>query len=129
MCTYVRMPTYTPVHTHNTLTHMKVCTKSFTHTVGKSLYNVRMCCHYSVVKIRVKGGIAWKKTGVTIFTCHHVFAPMFSQNISCCLGQWFMYYKLLGMLIQDQYITILFESIIGSHKYQQLYTYSWLLSW
>ena len=50
------------------------------------------------------------------FTCHHVFASMFSQNIICCLGQWVMYYKLLGMLIQDQYITILFKSIIGNHK-------------
>ena len=56
-----------------------------------------------------------EKTGVTIFHAINVFAPMFSQNISCCLRQWVMYYKLLGMLIQDQYI-ILFESIICSHK-------------
>ena len=94
---------------------MKVSAKSFVHTVGKSLYIVRMCAHYSLIKIWVKGVIAWKKTGVIMFTCHHVFASIFSQNISLCFGEWFVYYKLLGMLIQDQYITILFESITSSH--------------
>ena len=67
--------------------------------------------------------MAWKKTGVSIFICHHVLAPVFDQHITCCLGQWVIHYKLLGMLTQDHYLLILSESIISSHKYQHVYMY------